>query len=686
MNTFDCNCADPTTAAPPDPRKHVNYVQGMVLGVDDLIQEFAYHQHQRQWLGRDAIGYGTLSGLRVTFESDLKVHVSPGTALSPNGQLIRVKPEQCAEINKWLAETWEKIKNLGNNFPVYVVLCFRDCKVDDLPVPGEPCRCEDQAMAPSRVLDDFRLELRLDPPVQREEDAIRDFVQWLRQIKLAGAGGSSLDEFLQAIRDAASDLASPLESPPDFLYGSPPQSLAIPSAQLCEYLRAALKLWVVELRPLWQAQWAERVGGGCGCHGDEQKTSADAEECLLLAALNITLTGRHVASANDVAVNDSCRPFVAHLRMLQEMLLCGPCCGSGGCNDRTFATIFALDDHTLRLWIHHPVPVTFDTSAVQLEIDESPAIVVGIAQVAFETNVFDLDLGASPPGALQRGARLEMMFDTHRMMETGSPPRTVADAQALDGWCYPDTRDGLITLRAMAELGSELTSAPQPGGVPVAENVFTNTPPQPGTSQQFARADHTHGTPPDPIPPHDQNANAHRNLTILGDVTGTPANTTVVGLQAVPLPAPTGNGNTLVFRGGSLVWEPKAGATTPTDVVEHPPGVGDYFIVAAGWFTMEGVSIGPAYNKLRGDRIAPGVFRLTFGQGAGSNPAIRYLNPLQSKPPKFVYVVKGTSFGKYPAVFHVSGFENKYFQVELVPTARPYPDAFMIEISLYGKF
>ncbi len=462
MSTFDCQCADLTAAAPPDPRKHVNYVQGMVLGVDDLTQEFAYHQHQRQWLARDALGYGTLSGLQVKLRNDLKVSVSPGTALSPRGHLIRVAPEQCAALNDWLRldTTRKEIQGLGNRFQVYVVLCFRDCPVDELPVPGEPCRCEDQAKAPSRVLDDFRLELRLSPPAQREEDAVRDFVQWIRQIKVVdnSAGASSVAAVLDAIRAAAQDRLSPLESPPDFLYGSPPSHLAIPATRLCEYLRAALKLWVVELRPIWQAQWGSRTGGGCGCHGDEQTVGGNAEECLLLAALDVRLTGGQVAAATDVVVDDSRRPFVVSLRLLQEMLLCGPCCG-GGCHDRTFATVFALDDHTLRIWIHHPVPVTFDPSAVGLEIDQASATVVNISPVMPGTNVFDLDLGASPPTTIRNGSRVALTLNTDRMTEAVSPPRTLAEAAATDGWCHADSLDGKVTVRILANLAGHSMSA-----------------------------------------------------------------------------------------------------------------------------------------------------------------------------------------------------------------------------------
>jgi len=36
----------------PDPGKHVNYTYGMVLGVDDFTQEFAYlSAHDRQLAG-----------------------------------------------------------------------------------------------------------------------------------------------------------------------------------------------------------------------------------------------------------------------------------------------------------------------------------------------------------------------------------------------------------------------------------------------------------------------------------------------------------------------------------------------------------------------------------------------------------------------------------------------------------
>jgi hypothetical protein len=305
-----------------DPTKHVNYVQGMVLGVDDFDQEFTYLSERGQWLARDLSGYGTVSGLAVTIEDSDKgkrVAVSPGVAVSPRGQLIRVAPKQCAVLNEWLKGAVKKdIPDGTTTLPVYVVLCYRDCPTDEVPILGEPCRTEEESMAPSRIVDDFRLELRLDSPPQREEDAVRDFVAWLRQIEIVdfAADPQDLKNFLDAIRAAAQELPSPI----DFLYGSPPSDLFIPRSEVCEWLRAAFGLWVTELRPLWQSA-ASAYGRTSG--------TVQNEGCILLAELDLPVlppgADWSIDPAREIVVNSDRRPFLLHLRMLQEWLLCGHC-------------------------------------------------------------------------------------------------------------------------------------------------------------------------------------------------------------------------------------------------------------------------------------------------------------------------------------------------------------------------
>lgn len=338
---MSCSCfsshTNSTTMADPNPAKHVNFNVGMVLGVDDFTQEFAYLSGRDQWLARDLIGYGTVRGLNVRMEVDAikgpRVVVEPGVALSPRGQLICVPLAQCAYLKNWIADHAQDITPHVSSPPdsdlqLYVVLCYRTCPTDDVPIAGEPCRSEDKLMAPSRLSDDFSLELRLARPNQREEDAVRDFVAWLKLIQISDTDPSTgLEDFLQAIRDAASEwltspLSSPLSSPPgDFMFGSPPSSLVINVADATEYFRAALRVWVTELRPRWISRWH-----GCAATHIEGDAAAD-EDCVLLAQLDVPLLplspGSWDIPNEPIPVIQDERPYLVHLRLLQEWFLSG---------------------------------------------------------------------------------------------------------------------------------------------------------------------------------------------------------------------------------------------------------------------------------------------------------------------------------------------------------------------------
>lgn len=324
MDSFTTRVATPANASA-DPTKRVNYTYGMVLGVDDFVQEQTYHGARGEWLARDLVGYGTVNGLAVsagkTAQNETEVVVTAGAALSPRGQLIRVAPTQCANLSQWLAADANRkaVRDKVGSPPngparLYVVLCYSACETDRVPIPGEPCRSEENATAASRLTDDFRLELRLTPPSQLEEDAVRDFVMWLEQhVQFTDEPGSFTD--LQTFRDtlvkAAHPVSSPPSSPPDFMHDSPPGVMRVHSADGCAFLREAFRLWVTELRPRWRPVF------GTG-QGHEE------EECLLLAELRAPLTNAGLLDeTKKVEVREDRRPFVVHLRMLQEWLLCG---------------------------------------------------------------------------------------------------------------------------------------------------------------------------------------------------------------------------------------------------------------------------------------------------------------------------------------------------------------------------
>ena len=449
MTSFVPQAKTPSVAAL-DPGKHVNYTLGMVLGVDDFKQEFAYLSGRDHWLARDLLGYGTVCGLRVTIEGE-EVVVTPGAAVSPLGQLIRVTPAQCANLNTWLAidkNRQELVARLGSppqgTVTLYVVLCYRACPTDMVPIPGEPCRSEEESMAPSRLTDDFKLELRFTPPEQCEEDALRAFVEWLSQhveITDAPASFTSLDDFIHAIRNAAQPLTSPLCSPPIFMFDSPLVSLRIHSADACEYLRAAFRLWVTELRPRWRPRFWEK---GHGCASDASAADEPhAEECVLLAELHVPITAdAQVTDLGRVVVDEARRPYLVHLRMLQEWVLCGrPGRAMGVGATRTFATLFVRDPQAIRAWIHHPQLLNVLTGDVTLEIDDapisSPPQLIVVSQPFPGVNVFDLELDAP----LTDDSRVTVRFDADSITEASSPARSLSAALDEINYAYLD-REG----------------------------------------------------------------------------------------------------------------------------------------------------------------------------------------------------------------------------------------------------
>jgi hypothetical protein len=102
------------------------------------------------------------------------------------------------------------------------------------------------------------------------------------------------------------------------MFGSPPGSLVINAADVSEYLRAAFRVWVTELRPRWIERWH-----GCAATHIEGDAAGD-EDCVLLAQLDVPLLpispGTFDIPNAPIPVNQNERPFIVHLRMLQEWM------------------------------------------------------------------------------------------------------------------------------------------------------------------------------------------------------------------------------------------------------------------------------------------------------------------------------------------------------------------------------
>jgi hypothetical protein len=335
MSAGTMQMAATTDTVAPDPSKHVNYTFGMLLGVDDFKQEFAYLSGRDHWMARDLIGYGTVNGLKITIDVATKgprVSLSCGDAVTPRGQMVRVCPAQCAYFNDWLTANQTAVQALGNPPPgsivkLWLTLCYRHCPVDPVPIAGEPCRSADDLMANSRLVDDFRLELRLTQPQQQEEEAIRDFVAWLDQIQITDDPGTfpTISDFENALRAALLPGVSPLDASTYFQFGSPLTQFHVHPADIGDYLKAAFRLWVTEIRPVFHSGWPPP---SCSCSGETSQTMPP-EDCLMLAELDVPVInvgpGQNwqVDGTKSINVDESHRPILLHTRMIQEWMQSG---------------------------------------------------------------------------------------------------------------------------------------------------------------------------------------------------------------------------------------------------------------------------------------------------------------------------------------------------------------------------
>lgn len=318
-----------------DPAKHVNFSYGMVLGADDFSQEFGYLSGRDQWALRDLFGYGTVCGLRVSTAMEgspptPRIHVSTGTAITPQGRLIHVNREQCAWLAPWAAI--EKNRNdlqqkaaqtPGSPVPVYLVLSHEECLTDQRPIPGEPCRSEKELMAPSRVADHFRLDIVFDPPRQSEEDAVRDFLAGLlSKVGVSDSGVNStsgMGEFAAWLSKAVR--GQPAGSSPaiDFESITPPLGFnAVHPDVAPDYFRTALLIWVTELRKKLRPSF---LGDWCGCGVDPStETGTQPDERILLAELRLSFDSAS-GTVTVASQGEEKRPFMVSHRMLQEWML-----------------------------------------------------------------------------------------------------------------------------------------------------------------------------------------------------------------------------------------------------------------------------------------------------------------------------------------------------------------------------
>jgi hypothetical protein len=313
-----CTPFNPAGAAvAASPSQHVNFTTGMVLGVEDYRAEFAYHSARDQWIMREAGGNGTLAGLDVSVEADgtngPRLRVTAGSAAAPSGQLICVGRDQCASINAWLAtsDVATKVTAIANlnadttkaRLSFWLSLCYTDCSALPVPIPGQPCRSEEDLMADSRVMDDYLLSLSFKSPLHSEWRALQ-----LLKIYESSWDSSSPQPTTPAARQA---LEEKLRKQLNALFASDGSfsvaelSQLTLDASLRPWLQRRLRqMWITRVRPLVMAQRCAEGPRG--------------EDCILLARIVVPVVkvGTHweldggAAPLDAVQIDESERSYI----------------------------------------------------------------------------------------------------------------------------------------------------------------------------------------------------------------------------------------------------------------------------------------------------------------------------------------------------------------------------------------
>ena len=321
----------PAPGAALDPSQRVNFSFGMVLGVDDFRQEHTYLAARDERALRETMGYGVLSGLAVSAgaapiaaDGD-QVRVAPGLALLPDGHLVGIATEQCANLSAWRAAEIAKDGTAASRPTVYVMLRYAEVSGTPVPIPGEPCRDESALTADARISDSFSLDFSWAAPSLAEDNAVRSVVAWIRGIKVRNVPPSTVP-MRQFQRDVEAGLraaiaaswpasvspplaATPVLAEPSSL-GAPPVELAIPRTAYAAYLNAAFEVWVRQLRAEVMAH-----------HGPVPVAETLAERGLLLAAVDVLSVAGVPPAAELPRARLLGRPQLLHLRLLQEWLL-----------------------------------------------------------------------------------------------------------------------------------------------------------------------------------------------------------------------------------------------------------------------------------------------------------------------------------------------------------------------------
>ncbi|MCU1500742.1 MAG: hypothetical protein JWM12_96 [Ilumatobacteraceae bacterium] len=305
------------------PDLRVNYQFGLVLGVDEFEQEALYLRERDDRLTRIGHGIGTFVGLHVTAARpmvaplDVEVRVEPGIAADQYGRHVVVRTAQCARVGAWIAAAEHDAAT--NKLPsplqahlrpsgdltLYVVASYAECPDALVPLPGNPCGCDDDVTAASRLRDSWDLELRWEPPVMQQWDGVRALADLLLPVEVHDGSLLETDEdalaaHIRALRPDAAPAAAVLPPVP-----------VLPRAEARAALDRLLTIWITEVRPTLAP---DLIGPG-------------GDAAVLLSALTVVPADPFETTSPSIVAfdlpDDEGRPYLAPTQLIQELVQMG---------------------------------------------------------------------------------------------------------------------------------------------------------------------------------------------------------------------------------------------------------------------------------------------------------------------------------------------------------------------------
>jgi hypothetical protein len=458
----------------------VLYQYGMVLGLNDFLQEQTHNLGKDYHHERALHGYGTVYGLEVTTSppvtsppalsppagpNDVTITVEPGMAIDQWGREITVPTAQCALLGAWLAAQEQSTAGIverhtgsSGELVVYVVAKYAECPDDLVPLTGQPCSTSSQVQAPSRLRDAWDIELSFTPPAMPAWDAVRQLAALLNSVEIVAGLDPALSSET-ALLLAVQALATPANpSSP----GGGPYSYKLPTATAAEAFDRILTVWVTQVRP----QLAP----------DLTAPDPQWEPSVLLATITL-LPELPVSTASPVIswayADDTGRPYLLHTQLIQELRL-----GTTTQPVQQLVTLAGSADAagvpTLSAWFHLAQPVALPPT-IQVIDENGKRRRFTTTSPAGEAFSYIWSLNAPSDFTVPDGDQLAATFGGTDVL-VGDNATTLASVVA--GLGYLDTTSsGDVTAYAFVQYGTPPTAA-GPASTPFVTLTYIPTPAQ----------------------------------------------------------------------------------------------------------------------------------------------------------------------------------------------------------------